>query len=90
MVAVTVPKGAAVAGTGSSFDLPENIQSLASNVEQVLAQQADGSPLPAWLRFDRKTLRFEATAVPDGAFPMQVSLIIGSQRVLVVISERTE
>ncbi|WP_158235681.1 hypothetical protein [Limnohabitans sp. G3-2] len=38
---------------------------------------------------DEQALRFEAAAVPDGAFPMQVIMQLGNQRVLVVISERT-
>jgi len=33
---------------------------------------------------------FVASAVPDGAFPIQVVVVIGSQRTVVVISERSE
>jgi hypothetical protein len=32
----------------------------------------------------------EGAALPDGAFPLQVVIPLGSQRVLAVISERTE
>jgi hypothetical protein len=50
----------------------------------------DGAALPTWLKFDVKTLRFDADAVPDGAFPLQVELTFGGQRTLVVISERAD
>jgi hypothetical protein len=50
----------------------------------------DGGALPAWLKFDAQSLRFEASAVPDGAFPMQVVMTVGQQRVVVVISERAD
>jgi len=90
MVSVSVPRGASTVGTGFSFELPENIGSNVTNSDQVQVQLADGSPLPAWLKFDARALRFEATAVPDGAFPIQVVLFVNGQRLLVVISERTD
>ena len=37
-----------------------------------------------------KTLRFDAGAVPDGSFPLQVVLTFGGERTLVVISERAD
>lgn len=52
--------------------------------------QADGRPLPDWLKFDQQSLRFEANAVPSSALPMQLSVNIAGQRLTVVISERTE
>ncbi|MDP1654516.1 MAG: YDG domain-containing protein [Hylemonella sp.] len=90
MAAVSLPKGTATAGTGFNFELPESIRALEGNGASPQASLADGSALPSWLRFDAKTLRFEATAVPNGAFPLQLALSIGGQRVLVVISERTD
>jgi hypothetical protein len=90
MVAVSLPKGASTIGTGFSFVLPESVGATAGEGVSVQATRVDGSSLPAWLKFDRANLRFEATAVPDGAFPMQLALTIGDQRVVLVISERTE
>ena len=90
MVAVSLPKGASTVGTGFSFELPESVRSLAGDYVSVQASRVDGSPLPAWLKFDQAILRFEANAVPDSALPMQVAMVIGGQRLLVVISERTE
>ena len=91
MAAVSLPKGTAIAGTGFSFELPESVRKLTGNdTSSVQASLPDGSALPAWLKLDARTLRFEAVSVPDGAFPLQVALSIGAQRVVVVISERTE
>ena len=90
MVAVSLPKGASTVGTGFSFVLPDNVKAIAGEGVSVQATRDDGSSLPAWLKFDRVNLQFEATAVPDGAFPMQVALSIGGQRLLLVISERAD
>jgi hypothetical protein len=90
MFAVSLPKGMATAGSGFSFELPESVRTAASNSADLSANLPNGASLPAWLKFDVQTLRFNATAVPDGAFPLQVALTIAGQRTLVVISERTE
>jgi hypothetical protein len=90
MAAVSLPKGTSTAGAGFSFELPESVRTLAQAGAAPQAAQTDGTPLPGWLRFNAELLRFEASAVPDGAFPLQVVLMISGQRVLVVISERTE
>jgi hypothetical protein len=93
MAAVSLPKGTATGGAGFSFELPETVQSLVQQQGQTAQPQASlttGAPLPAWLKFDPQRLRFDAGAVPDGAFPLQVVLTIAGQRVIVVISERTD
>jgi hypothetical protein len=93
MAAVSLPKGSSTVGVGFSFALPEAVQALAQQGSQTVDPQPslpDGSPLPAWLRFDVSTLRFEAQAVPTGAFPLQVLLNVAGSRVMVVISERVE
>ena len=93
MAAVSLPKGSSTVGVGFSFALPEAIEALAQQGSQTVDPQpslSDGSPLPAWLRFDVSTLRFDAQAVPTGAFPMQVLVTVAGTRVMVVISERTE
>ncbi len=90
MAAVTLPKGTTTVGTGFSFELPETVRLAAQESSVTRAHLTNGAPLPVWLIFDASTLRFQAQAVPDGAFPIQVELTLGGQRVLVVISERTE
>ncbi len=90
MVAVSLPKGASTVGVGFSFELPESVKSTLQSAASAQASLPSGAMLPSWLRFDAQTLRFEATAVPDGAFPMQVAVTAGGQQMLVVISERME
>jgi hypothetical protein len=90
MAAVSLPKGSATSGTGFSFELPNNIRELVQTPDNIQATLPNGGPLPAWLKFNAQALRFEASAVPDGAFPMQVAIQLGKQRVMVVISERAE
>jgi hypothetical protein len=90
IAAVTLPRGMATAGTGFSFELPESVREIAKQAPEVLVSLPDGLPMPNWLKFDPTVLRFDASAVPNSAFPMQVLVVLGPQRVLVVISERTE
>lgn len=90
MAAVSLPKGTATSGTGFSFELPETVRSLVQDTASVQASLPDGRPLPSWLAFDPANFRFEAKAVPDGAFPMQVVMSVAGQRVMVVISERND
>ena len=90
IAAVSLPKGTSTAGTGFSFVLPDAVsQAATANAGAVRATTPQGSALPTWLKFDAKTMQFQASAVPDGAFPMQVTINIGTQRIMVVISERT-
>jgi hypothetical protein len=90
MVAVSLPKGTATVGTGFSFELPESVRSLTEQGGAVQVSLPDGSPLPNWLKFDEQSMRFEAAAVPSGAFPLEVVTQFGGMRVLVVVSERVE
>lgn len=91
IVAISVPKGTAVSGVGFSFELPESIKTAAQQVAQPpKVLQADGSPLPSWLKFDPQRLRFDSEAVPDSAVPMQIVMVVGQERVIVVISERSQ
>ena len=90
MAAVSLPKGTSTTGTGFNFELPDSVRSMAQGSTTFQVALTNGAPLPTWLKFDYQTLRFEAKAIPDGAFPIQVALSIGGSRVLVVISERSE
>lgn len=90
MVAVSLPKGATTVGTGFSFEMPESVKGTTGSDTEVRVTQANGSALPSWLKFDRQALRFEAVSVPDNGLPLQLLVTVAGQRVLVVISERTE
>ena len=92
MVTVTVPKDTATSGSGFSFPLPAQLAQAASASAGtvVTVTTLSGASLPAWLQFVPESNTFVASAVPDGAFPIQVVVVIGSQRTVVVISERSE
>jgi hypothetical protein len=89
VVSVTLPHGTATAGTGFAFALPEQ---LAQNVGQgaVTVTVSNGQPLPAWLKYVPETKTLVASAVPDGAFPMEVLVSVGNMRTVVVITESSQ
>jgi len=86
LVAVSVRGG--TAETGFGFVLPASVRDLLAAGVQARASLPDGSPLPAWLRFDPLTLRFEASAAPVGTMPIELLMTLGAERVRLVISER--
>jgi hypothetical protein len=89
MLTVSLPGAIATAGSGFSFELPPSVKALVENDLPVVSL-SDGSRLPDWIRFNPVTLSFEAQAVPDGAFPLQVFISARKAKVLIVISERKE
>jgi len=81
----------ATAGAGFAFPLPAQVaETAAAGNAQVRVTTAGGGNLPAWLRYVPETKSFVASAVPDGAFPIQVIVSVGATRTTVVISERAE
>jgi hypothetical protein len=86
VVAVSLPPEVATAGAGFIFVLPGEVMEQVNS--EVRVTLVDGTPLPGWLRFVPATGEFVANAVPDGAFPIQVSLAAGGRQWLVVVSER--
>ena len=87
MVQVFVPKDSATSGTGFAFAVPEDLQKDVA-AYGLQAARADGTSLPTWLQWDATAMRFVASAVPDGAFPMQIRATIGPKQAIVVIAER--
>ena len=91
VVTVSVPKEMATSGAGFSFPLPAQVTQTSANVSSTAqVTLISGQPLPSWIKFNAETKTFVASAVPDGAFPMQVMVTIDGNRSIVVISERTE
>jgi filamentous hemagglutinin family protein len=90
LVGVSLPKGSSTVGTGFSFQLPESLRGAAADGAAVQVNRDNGNPMPNWLKFDPSTLSFEANAVPDSGLPLQLVVTVAGQRVMVVISERTE
>ena len=72
---------------GFSFALPASLTDGQHAEVEVTATQADGSPLPAWLRFERQGRRFVASAaVPAHELPLRLVVTVGGQRTLVVLT----
>jgi len=92
VVSVLVPKDMATAGSGFSFPLPAQVANIAEAGNNVVisVSTVSGQPLPSWLVFNPETRIFVASAVPDGAFPMQVAVRIGVRNTIIVISERAK
>jgi hypothetical protein len=87
IITVSLPKETAASGNGFSFPLPVQVAA-AANKATVQVTTASGGKLPSWLRFNPTTKTFVASAVPNGAFPMQVIITVGAQKTTLVISER--
>ena len=91
IVSVSIPKETATRGTGFSFALPQRIAVQADSTNnQVKVAMPNGAPLPDWLKFEPESMSFVASAVPDGAFPVQVVVSVNGQQNTVVISEQAE
>jgi len=90
LIAVGLPKGSATVGAGFSFDLPPVVREIIKEGTHVEPTTAHGGALPDWLRYDAHSMRFYAAAVPDRAFPIELQIRVGTQSIVIVISERTE
>ena len=91
IVAVTIPQSTAVAGTGFSFGLPDEISTLVSNSQSEFSISLEsGAPLPSWINYNSEDGKFVSSAVPDGAFPLKVVMNVDGKKISVVISERQE
>ena len=90
IIVVSVPKDMATAGSGFTFPLPAQVADIAVGNVPVRVTTLTGGQLPDWLRYIPETKSFLASAVPDGAFPIQVLVSIGGQTMTVVISERAQ
>ena len=91
IVSVSVPKDMATAGSGFSFPLPAQVANTATGGNAVITvMTVTGQSLPGWIKFNPETKTFVASAVPDGAFPMQVVVTVAGRSTTIVISERTQ
>ena len=75
--------------TGFKFNLPENLMPNYAQIKeqlvvegmpsklQINATQADGKPLPSWLKFDSQTKTFTADQIPEGTpdTPIRLQII---------------
>jgi hypothetical protein len=85
-VSVSVPQDIAASGQGFSFALPPELRAAAAlSAVQVTWR---GKRLPGWLRYEKATRTFTATALPPGALPMELSIRIGEQRWTMTVAQR--
>jgi hypothetical protein len=87
---VALSSEAAAPGSSFSFSLVSHVPAATAinpNTD-VRVTQMDGKPLPAWLRYDGATQTFVATAVPAGAFPLQLKVGVGGVETVMVINEK--
>ena len=54
---------------------------------KLIITQANGKPLPSWLRYVPETKSFVASDIPEGAFPMPVVISAAGQQALLTVSE---
>ena len=84
-VSVSVPQEIAASGQGFSFALPPELRA-ATESNSVLVTWR-GKRLPNWLRYEKATRTFTATALPPGALPMELSIQIGEGRWTMTIAQ---
>jgi hypothetical protein len=89
VVNVAIPKEMAAPGSAFAFPLPSKAVTTAdTNSNQVQVRLPNGNPLPAWLNYNAQTRVITASAVPDGALPMQVTVNAAGNMTTVVIAPK--
>ena len=100
LINISVPKEMASSSSGFSVALPIPVASssaASSSVggavqsapaSSVRVTLSDGSALPSWIKFDVTTATLSASAVPAGAFPLQIVVTVNGVSTTVVISEK--
>jgi hypothetical protein len=89
LVTVSMPSDVATNSAGLAFALPNELLSTISNAVNVDATLVGGQPLPSWLRFDSTNGQFLIGNVANVSFPLELSVQLGTQVVMVVISVRS-
>lgn len=90
LIAVSVPKTMAKPGSHFRFSLPAHAIPGTANGALARVTQADGTALPAWLRFAPQSRTFTATSLPASALPLQAVMTVGDVRIPLVITERNQ
>jgi len=88
LITVLLPKEMATSGSGFSFPIPEQVLGSAQVSSPISVKLQNGSDLPHWLRYENQSKAIIATAVPEGAFPLQISVTVGGVVSTIVISEK--
>jgi hypothetical protein len=87
-VTVVVPAGTATSGNGLVVPLPtEMLAATPAARSEVRVTQADGRPIPSWIRYSAEDHSLVVGAVPDGAYPLRLLVTVGNQQTVLQISE---
>jgi hypothetical protein len=89
LVTVFIPSALAANSAGFAFALPNELFGAMSNAVNVDATLVGGKPLPSWLQFDRSNGQFLIGDVANVSFPLELTVQLGTQVFLVVVSERS-
>jgi hypothetical protein len=89
LVTVSMPSDMAASSAGFAFALPNELFGAISNAVNVDATLVGGQPLPSWLQFDSINGQFLIGNVANVSFPLEISVQLGTQVFMVVISVRS-
>jgi filamentous hemagglutinin family protein len=89
IVTVSMPSDMAASSAGFAFALPNELFGAISNAVNVDATLVGGQPLPSWLQFDSINGQFLIGNVANVSFPLELSVQLGTQVFMVVISVRS-
>jgi hypothetical protein len=89
LVTVSIPSDMATRSAGFAFALPNELFGAISNAVNVDATLVGGQPLPSWLQFDSINGQFLIGNVANVSFPLELSVQLGTQVFMVVISVRS-
>ena len=90
LIDVQIAPEVAAAGSSFSFKLDPNALAEQPSDAEVRISQTDDKPMPDWLTYDAATKSFTATAVPAGAFPLQLKVSVGGVESVMVIQEKAK
>jgi autotransporter-associated beta strand protein len=95
LVTVVVPRDlSGPAATGLVIGLPQSVVATASlssgEAPELKVTLSNNQPLPDWIRFDASQKTLVTTPDARATFPISVSITVGDQRTVVVISESTQ
>ena len=89
VVNVAIPNDMASPGSSFAFPLPsKSVTAADANTNQVRVSLPNGNPLPAWLNYNSQTRVVTASAVPEGALPMQVMVNAAGNSTAVTIAQK--
>ncbi|MEY3674422.1 MAG: hypothetical protein RJB47_1130, partial [Pseudomonadota bacterium] len=88
LITVALSSETAAPGRSFSFEIDPKVLTNQPANTNLKISQADGKPLPDWLRYEADTKTFTAKDIPASAFPLQLKVSVGGQETTMVIREQ--